>query len=120
MRAGAFTIANVFIHSLTIEAWMAQILGLLLIAALLSARPRSVANRLLAVVLSCAVYRQFLIALRLAGAMDSFPNVLRTAFPAQMLAIPTFYLYVRALTTPEFRLERKDAVHLVPFSIGVV
>lgn len=109
-----------FLYSLTIEAWMAQTLGLILIAALLSAPPRSIANRLLAVGVSCAVYRQLLIALRLMGAMDSFPNLLRTAFPAQMLAIPMFFLYVRALTTPEFKIERKDVVHLVPPSTGLV
>lgn len=119
MGAAAVTITDFFLRSLTIEAWMAQILGLVFIVALLSARPHSLANRLLAGGLLCAVYRQFLIALRLAGTIDSFPSLIRTSFPAQMLAIPAFYLYVKALTTPDFKLKRKDAVHLLPMSIGL-
>ena len=36
-----------------------------------------------------------------------------------MLGIPTFCLYVKALTTPDFRFERKHAVHFIPFVIGL-
>jgi AraC-like DNA-binding protein len=105
--------------ALIIEGWLAQFLGLLLIAALLSSRPPSTANRLLAAALLCGVYRQFLLTMQISGALASFPAVFRTSFPFQMLAIPMFYLYVRALTTPEFRLSRTHAIHLVPLAIGL-
>jgi len=98
---------------------MTQILGLLLIAALLSARPRSTANRLLAAVLSCAVYRHFLLVMAILGTIESYPFLFRTSFPLNLLAIPMFYLYVKALTTPEFKLEPRHAVHLIPFLIGI-
>jgi AraC-like DNA-binding protein len=105
---------------LIIEGVVAQILGLLLVAALLSARPRSVANRLLAVSLVCIVLRQFLLMLEISKAIWAFPYLFRLSFPLQLLAIPTFYLYVVALTTPDFKLQRKDRVHLVPAVIGIL
>jgi AraC-like DNA-binding protein len=98
---------------------MAQILGLILIAALLSARSRSTANRLLAGVLCCGVYRQFLLVVTISGTIELFPFLFRSSFPLQLLAIPTFYLYVKALTTPEFKVEPRHAVHLIPFIIGI-
>ena len=107
------------LRALIIEGWLAQLLGFLLIAALLSSRPPSIANRLLAAALLCAVYRQFLLTMQISGALASFPALLRTSFPFQMLAIPMFYLYVRALTTPEFSLSRKHAIHLIPFALGL-
>jgi len=107
------------LRALIIEGWLTQLLGLLLIAALLSSRRHSTANRLLAAALCCGVYRQFLITMQISGALASFPAPLRTSFPFQMLAIPMFYLYVRALTTPGFNLSRKHAIHLVPFAVGL-
>jgi AraC-like DNA-binding protein len=103
---------------LIIEGIVAQVLGLILVAALLSARPRSTANRLLAVGLFCVVLRQFLIMMKVSGAFWSFPLLFRLSFPFQLLAIPAFYLYVVALTTPDFKLERKHAVHLIPSAMG--
>jgi len=99
---------------------MAQLLGLILVAALLTARPRSLANRLLAAALLCVVFRQFVLMLTLFSAIASFPVLFRLSFPFQLLAIPAFYLYSVALTTPDFRLGRKHAVHLLPFAFGVV
>ena len=107
-------------RSIIFEGWVAQILGLILLAALLSARPRSVANRLLAVVLFCAVYRQFLLVMEISGEVDSYPILFRTSFPLELLAISAFYLYVKALTTPEFKLEGRHVVHLIPAMIGIV
>jgi len=101
------------------ESLMAQVLGAILVAALLTARPRSIANRLLAAGLLCVVFRQFLLVLKLSGAIASFPMLFRLSFPLQLLAIPAFYLYVVALTTPHFQLEQKHAVHLLPFAFGV-
>jgi AraC-like DNA-binding protein len=113
-------LANGFVlRSIIVAGWMTQILGLLLIAALLSARPRSTANRLLAAVLSCAVYRHFLLVMAISGTIESYPFLFRTSFPLNLLAIPMFYLYVKALTTPEFKLERRHAVHLIPLLIGI-
>jgi len=106
-------------QALIIEGWMAQILGLLLIAALISRPEYSTANRLLAFGLFCAIYRQAMLTLQLSGVLDDFPFLARTAFSVQMLGIPTFFLYVKALTTPNFRLERKHAVHLAPFMLGL-
>jgi len=108
------------VQALIIEGWMAQILVLLLIAALLSSRAFPTANRLLAFGLFCAISRQAMLTLQLSGTLDNFPILAKTAFPVQMLGIPTFLLYVKALTTPGFRMERKHAVHLVPFAIGLV
>jgi len=108
------------VKALIIEGWMAQILGLLLIAALLSRRGHSTANRLLAFGLFCAVYRQTMLTLQLSGVLANFPLLARTSFPVQMLGLPAFYLYVKALTTPEFRIERKHAVHLLPFGLGLL
>jgi len=107
------------VQALIIEGWMAQILGLLLIAALLSSRAFPTANRLLAFGLFCAIYRQAMLTLQLSGTLDNFPILARTAFPVQMLGIPTFFLYVKALTTPGFRIERKHVVHLIPFVLGL-
>jgi AraC-like DNA-binding protein len=104
---------------LIIEGWLAQALGLLLIAALLSARPRSTANRLLAAALFCAVHRQFLLTMQISGALASLPILLRTSLPFQLLAFPMFYLYVIALTTPEFRVKSRHAIHLVPLGVGL-
>jgi len=102
------------------ESTVAQVLGLILVAALLTARPRSIANRLLGVALLCVVFHQVLMVLNLSGAITSFPILFRLSFPFQLLAIPAFYLYVVALTTPDFKLERKHAVHLLPFALGAV
>ena len=99
---------------------MAQLLGFILVATLLTARPRSIANRLLAAALLCVVFRQFVLVLTMFSAIASFPMLFRMSFPFQLLAIPAFYLYAVALTTPDFRLERKHAVHLLPFAVGVV
>jgi AraC-like DNA-binding protein len=107
------------LNALIIAGWMAQILGVLLIAALLSARQHSIANRLLATGLTCAVVRQFLVTMEMSGLLAPIPALLRVSFPIQMLAIPTFYLYVKALTTPDFKLERKDLLHLIPFAAGL-
>ena len=107
------------VHALIIEGWAAQILGLLLIAALLSRRDYSTANRLLAFGLFCAIYRQAMLTLQLSGILEDFPILGKTSFSVQMLGVPSFFLYVKALTTPNFRMERKYYVHLVPFVIGV-
>ena len=107
-------------RSIIFEGWVAQILGLLLVAALLSARPRSIGHRLLAVVLLCSVYRQFLLVMQISGALELYPILFRTSFPLELLAISAFYLYVKALTTPEFKLEGRHLVHLIPAMIGIV
>jgi len=109
----------VMVQALIIEGWMAQILGLLLIAALLSRRDHSTANRLLAFGLFCAVYRQSMLTLQLSEVFNNFPILAQTSFPVQMLGLPSFYLYVKALTTSDFHIERKHAVHLIPFGIGL-
>jgi len=107
------------VHVLIIEGWAAQILGLILIAALLSRHDYSTANRLLAFGIFCAIYRQAMMTLMLSGVLESLPLIDKTAFPVQMLGIPTFCLYVRALTVPDFRIERKHAIHFIPFAIGL-
>jgi AraC-like DNA-binding protein len=107
------------VQALIFEGWMAQILGLLLIAALLSRRVFPTANRLLAFGLFCAIYRQAMLTVQLSGMLENFPILAKTSFSVQMLGIPTFFLYVKALTTPNFRLERKHAAHLIPFVIGL-
>lgn len=107
-------------HILIAESVMAQLLGFILVATLLTARPRSIANRLLAAALLCVVFRQFVLVLTMFSAIASFPMLFRMSFPFQLLAIPAFYLYAVALTTPDFRIERKHAVHLLPFAVGVV
>jgi AraC-like DNA-binding protein len=106
-------------NTLIVEGLMAQVLGLILIAALLSARPRSIANRLLAAALFCVVFRQFLLVMKISGVFWSFPILFRLSFPVQLLAIPAFYLYTVALTTPDFKLQRRHAVHLIPFAGGL-
>jgi AraC-like DNA-binding protein len=110
----------VFRNLLIVESVVAQTLGLLLAAALLSARPRSIANRLLAVALFCVVSRQFLLMLEISQAMWAFPYFFRLSFPFQLLAIPAYYLYVVALTTRDFQLQRRHAWHLLPFAAGIV
>ncbi len=107
------------IRALITEGWIAQIVGLLLIAALLSRSENSTANRLLAFGLFCAVYRQSMLTLQISGILANFPILARTSYPVQMLGLPTFYLYVKALTTPQSRIERKHAVHFIPFVIGL-
>jgi AraC-like DNA-binding protein len=107
------------VQALIIEGWMAQILGLLLIAALLSRRDYSTENRLLAFGIFCAIYRQAMLTIQLSGMLENFPLLSKTSFAVQMLGIPTFWLYVNALTTPDFRIGRKHAVHLIPFAIGI-
>jgi AraC-like DNA-binding protein len=107
------------VQALIFEGWMAQILGLLLFAALLSRRVFPTANRLLAFGLFCAIYRQAMLTLQLSGVLEDFPLLARTSFSVQMLGIPAFSLYVNALTIPDFRFERKHAVHLIPFAIGL-
>jgi AraC-like DNA-binding protein len=106
-------------QAVLIEGWMVQILGILLIVALLSARHHSTANRLLASALLFSVYRQFLLTMQIAGTLANYPFLLRTSFPVQMLAIPAYFLYVHAFTTPEFRLRRMHLIHLIPFAIGL-
>jgi AraC-like DNA-binding protein len=107
------------VQALIIEGWMAQILGLLLIAALLSRRVFPTANRLLAFGLFCAIYRQAMLTLQLSGMLEDYPLLAKTSFSIQMLGIPTFCLYVKALTTPDFRFARRHVVHLIPFAIGI-
>jgi AraC-like DNA-binding protein len=107
------------VQALIIEGWMAQILGLLLVAVLLSRPDYATANRLLAFGLFCAVFRQAMLTFQLSGMLENFPLLARASFPVQMLGIPTFCLYVKALTSPDFRFERRHAVHLLPFIIGL-
>jgi len=107
------------LQALIIEGWMAQLLGLLLTAALLSARAYSKANHLLAAALLCAVYRQCLLTMQMSGMIEPSSPLLRTLFPLQMLAIPLLYLYVKGITTAKFELARRHAVHLIPFAFGV-
>jgi AraC-like DNA-binding protein len=110
----------VFRNFLIVESAVAQTLGLLLAAALLSARPRSVANRLLALALLCVVSRQFLLMLEISESMWTYSAVFRLSFPTQLLAIPAYYMYVVALTTPDFKLQRRDLLHLLPFAFGIL
>jgi AraC-like DNA-binding protein len=56
----------------------------------------------------------------ISGTIELFPILFGTSYPLQLLAIPMFYLYVKALTTPDFELESRDVVHLIPFVIGVI
>jgi AraC-like DNA-binding protein len=113
-------VSTLLYRSIIFEGWVAQILGLIFVAALLSARPRSVGHRLLAVVLLCSVYRQFLLVMQISGALELYPILFRTSFPLQLLSISAFYLYVNALTTSEFKLESRHVVHLIPAVIGIV
>ena len=107
------------VQALIIEGWMAQILGLLLVAVLLSRPDDATANRLLAFGLFCAVFRQAMLTFQLSGMLENFPILARASFPVQMLGIPTFCLYVKALTTPDFRFEPKLGIHFLPFIIGL-
>lgn len=107
------------IRALITEGWIAQIVGLLLIAALLSRSENSTANRLLAFGLFCAVYRQSMLTLQISGILANFPILALTAYPVQMLGLPTFYLYVKALTTPQSPIEHKHAIHFIPLVIGL-
>jgi AraC-like DNA-binding protein len=109
----------VFRNVLILEGVVAQTLGLLLVAALVSARPRSNANRLLALALFCVVSRQFLLMLEISRALWASPWLFRLSFPFQLLAIPAFYLYVQVLTRSDSKLQRRDAVHLLPLVFGM-
>jgi AraC-like DNA-binding protein len=116
---GLFCRVVVFRNVLIVESVAAQILGLLLVAVLLSTRPRTTPNRLLSIALFGIVFRQFLLILEISGSIWAFPYLFRLSFPIQLMAIPAYYLYVVALTTTDFKLERKHALHLIPFAIGV-
>ena len=90
--------------------------GLLLSLALLSARSdNKAANRLLAAL-------TFTISILVSGAVlltsdyvFHFPHLSRLHQPFAFLAGPLLFLYIRTLTSPERKLEKRDLLHFIPF-----
>ncbi|MEZ4752074.1 MAG: helix-turn-helix domain-containing protein [Bdellovibrionota bacterium] len=95
------------------------VLGCLLIVALLSQRHNRTASRLLAVVITCVLYRQLILAWQISGELAAHPYLFRSTFMTSLLAVALFYLYVLAMTTPDFRLTRKHLWHLLPAGFGL-
>jgi len=96
-----------------------EIIGGLMISALLLARNRSWANGFLALGILCALYRQNVIKMEIWGNIDHYPWLFRSTFPVELLAIPSMYIYVLALTTPNFKLQRSHLLHLLPMAFGL-
>ena len=95
--------------------------GLLLSLALLGARSdNKTANRLLAaltltisIVVSGAV-------LLTSDYVFVFPHLSRLHHPFVFLAGPLLFLYIRTLTSPERKLEKRDFLHFIPFALCLV
>lgn len=95
--------------------------GLLLSLALLGARSdNKTANRLLAaltltisIVVSGAV-------LLTSNYVFRFPHLSRLHQPFVFLAGPLLFLYIRTLTSPARKLEKRDLLHFIPFALCVV
>lgn len=95
--------------------------GLLLSLALLSARRvNKTASRLLAAL-------TFTISIVVSGAVllttdyvFIFPHLSRLHHPLVFLAGPLIFLYIRTLTSPERKLEKRDFLHFIPFALCVI
>jgi AraC-like DNA-binding protein len=95
--------------------------GLLLTLALLSAKgANKTANRLLAaltltisIVVSGAV-------LLTSNYVFVYPHLSRIHHPFVFLAGPLLFLYIRTLTSPERKVEKKDFLHFIPFAFCVI
>lgn len=92
--------------------------GALLIAALLVRKDNRAANYMFAVVIASALFRQVVVELKMSGDLDQ-PWIYRSTFPTMLLSAPLFYLYIRALTDAEFRLNRIHLWHLLPAAFGL-
>ena len=95
--------------------------GLLLGLALLGSRSDSkTANRLLAAL-------TFTISIVVSGAVlltsdyvFVFPHLSRLHQPFVFLAGPLLFLYIRTLTSPETKLQKKDFFHFIPFAFCLI
>jgi len=89
--------------------------GVLLALALLSIKAgRQIANRLLAALtltISIGVSGAVLLT---SNYVFAFPHLSRIHQPFVFLAAPLLFLYIRELTAPERRFERKDLLHFIP------
>lgn len=91
----------------------------ILVAALWAQPKNRLANRLLGSAIACSAFRQFVLAEKLSGAIETHPHLFRSTFPTSLLAISLFFFYVRALTTCDFTWRRGDLWHLMPFAFGL-
>src|SRR5262249_16912016 len=96
------------------------IIGLLLIAALLSRRDNRKANLLLCAILASGLYVQFIHVLKVTGQLAAYPLLWGSAFPFGLLIPSLLYLYILALTVPGFSWSRRHLIHLLPFGFGLI
>lgn|GEM_PF-1909138 len=97
-----------------------DVLGLLLVATLLTTSKNEKANRLLAVALCCSILEQHLTVWVIESATNQSPIALvlfRLPLTTRLLALPFFYLYIRTLTQGG-KLSARDGMHFVPFAIS--
>jgi AraC-like DNA-binding protein len=99
---------------------IALVIGLLLIAALLSRKDNRQANRLLCVILAAGLYFQYIQALKITGDFAGHPFLWRSGFAVRLLIPALFYLYILAMTVPGFQWTKRHLYHLLPFCFGVI
>jgi AraC-like DNA-binding protein len=94
--------------------------GLVLMAALLSRRENRFPNFLLCLLFAVALFSQWVIVLSLTGMIEKYPLLLRFRFATTLLVPSLFFLYVLALTTPNFKWVQSYWIHFAPFLLGLV
>ncbi|MGO8692175.1 MAG: helix-turn-helix domain-containing protein [Rectinemataceae bacterium] len=90
-------------------------------SSLLIAKPcRNQANRYLAgVVLSSGISISYQV-LYPTGLYRFLPHLVKVYIPPQFLIGPLLFLYVSALTEPDFRLEKRRFLHFPPFFLSIL
>jgi AraC-like DNA-binding protein len=100
--------------------FVALLNGAVLVAALLSRKENHLANLFLSAAVATGLYFQFIVYLRSSGLIEQYPRLRRSGFPASLLDVPLLFLYVSALTSPDFRWSRRHLLHFLPFLFGLL
>ncbi len=88
----------------------------LLIGALLTAKNcNKTANRLLSLIIGLFSYYTLVKILCSIELIRDFPHFTQTYRPIPFLVWVALYFYIKAMTNPSFRFQRKDFIHLIPF-----
>jgi AraC-like DNA-binding protein len=101
--------------------FLGAVQALLLACALVSIkRGNRTANLLLAAFVANASILIVWTVLNSTGYVYLFPHLLKVNHPFDFAAGPLLYLYVRALTSKQPELRKKDLLHFIPFALCVV
>lgn len=99
---------------------IALVIGAILVISLLWRRNSPLSNRLLCVWMLCNLFVYFVTIFLGDNFGPGARWLVRSRFPTSLLGSATLYLYVSSMTCPRFTIGRKQLVHFLPFTFGLV